>query len=90
MSLGHRERWGIVNLRQLGLWEECTGRLADLEETDDGLVVHLITLSLKVNWDSPAASHLEEELNDATGQRVSLLRTDWADRPLLVKIQEER
>ena len=73
----------------LNSWEELIGELETLEIADGEFIVQLSTGSLAYPIGSERATYLEEELTGHEGSRVSILRTDLKDQPILLTILDD-
>jgi hypothetical protein len=69
----------------LGRWEEIVGKLVSVEEVDGELVVNISSVSrLRFPPNSHEARLVRDELEGREGDRIGVLRTDLAKRPIVV------
>ena len=67
-------------------WQEYVGEFAGLCEEQGFLIVEFSKCRLRFNDPSPSAEILRDELAGVEGRRVTILRTDLPDRPVVIKI----
>ena len=72
----------------LSPWEEISGELNGITETDEGVIVALSQGDVVFPQQSTAAGLLVDELESEEGSDVSLLRTDYKDQPIRIQIQD--
>jgi hypothetical protein len=70
-------------------WEEATGQLVEVTETNGRLVVHLSCGTLSYPLGSRAANALQDVLTGEDGAFVGILRRPDPDQPLAVRVREE-
>jgi hypothetical protein len=69
-------------------WQELRGRLESLTIEETHVIVHLSAGTIFVPANSPEGGILQDELEGATGQVVSILRTNESERPMVVTVEE--
>lgn len=87
VSPGTPKAIGDKEVVSLSPWEEVTGRLLRVEETEDQLIVHLATGVLVFDIGTTRSEIIREQLLGKDDYIVSILRTDSPTNPIRLDIR---
>ncbi|MBC7128322.1 MAG: hypothetical protein H5T45_01140 [Thermoplasmatales archaeon] len=74
-----------MELRCLEPWEEAHGKLEEIKETEEGLILCMSFGNVCIKDKSLIA-----QLNELKGRKIAILRTDIEGKEYLVRVAEEK
>jgi len=75
----------LVELRCLEPWEEAHGKLEEIKETEEGLILCMSFGNVCIKDKS-----LIDRLQELKGRKIAILRTDIEGKEYLVRATEEK